>query len=185
MPERIGRIEEFDVEGVIIANHHNRILFMLIDQLYFGDSVFDQELPLQRIIVVLDILSVIGLHTLQKALTACLHQLLRLHPNILTEQLIKTLMPLPINLDLIWLISFFLKSDLDEGLCVITIFFIFALELLDIRVYRLTSNKLGCFFGQERSQILLRNRRYDSMQAVETPNTAFQFYFKKLLSACI
>ena len=41
MPERIGRIEEFDVERVIIANHHNRILFMLIDQLYFGDGVFD------------------------------------------------------------------------------------------------------------------------------------------------
>lgn len=41
MPERIGRIEEFDVERVIIANHYNRILFMLIDQLYFGDGVFD------------------------------------------------------------------------------------------------------------------------------------------------
>lgn len=146
MPKWIRGIEEFNIEGVIIAYHHYRVLFILINQLYFGDGVFDQELPLQSIIVVLNILSIIGLHTLEEALTPRLHQFLRLYPYILTLQLISTLTPFPINLDFIWLINFFLKSDLEEGLCVITIFFIFALELVDMRVYRLTSNKFGCFF---------------------------------------
>ncbi len=74
---------------------------MLIDELYFGDSVLDEKLSFESIIVILNILSIIGFHAFEEALAPCLHQLLRLNSNILTEQLIKTLIPLLINRDFI------------------------------------------------------------------------------------
>lgn len=100
MPEGVGGVEEFDIEGVVIADHDDRILFVFVDKLDFGDGVLDQELPLQGVVVVLDVFAVVGLHALQKAFAACLHQFLWLSSIILTEQLMRTFIPFSISFDL-------------------------------------------------------------------------------------
>jgi hypothetical protein len=41
MPEGVGGVEEFDIEGVVIADHDDRILFVFVDKLDFGDGVLD------------------------------------------------------------------------------------------------------------------------------------------------
>ena len=72
---------------------------MFVDEFNLGNGVFHQILCLQRIIVVLSIISIVFLHTVKETLTACFQQFLRLCLQNSTEQFIKTFIFYSISLD--------------------------------------------------------------------------------------
>ncbi len=46
LPEFVGAVEEFDVKGVVVADHYDLVLSVFINEFYFGDGVLDQILSL-------------------------------------------------------------------------------------------------------------------------------------------